>query len=183
MTPGGGVGGSVDGVDNDGLLFTTVGGVEYNFYSNSNGTFSLLTNNGAGFVDSAPTLLNTDAPCFCAGTMVATDTGEAAVEDLSVGDTVLTVSGEHRPIRWIGRRIVATRFADPIGSMPIRIKAGALADNVPVRDMLLSPLPCRARRWRADPGRRHWSMACPSCARRKCPRSSHIITLNLPITN
>ena len=79
------------------------------------------------------------APCFCAKTLVLTDHGKVAVEELAVGDFVITTEGEARPIRWIGRRKVATRLADPLRCWPIRIKAGALADKVPDRDLLLSP--------------------------------------------
>ena len=43
------------------------------------------------------------------------------------------------PVRWIGVNTVSTRFADPLRVLPIRIKAGALAENVPSRDLLLSP--------------------------------------------
>ncbi len=140
ITPGGGVSGlgSVDGIDNDGLLFTTADGKEYNFFS-TDGSFSLLNNPGTGYADLQPVLTSTDAPCFCPGTMIMTANGEAAVETLAIGSVVLTTDGEQRVVRWIGHRAVASRFADPLTAMPIRIKAGALEDNVPVRDMLLSP--------------------------------------------
>jgi hypothetical protein len=55
------------------------------------------------------------------------------------GDLVMTTEGMAMPISWIGRQTVAARFADPLRSWPIRIKADALADNVPSRDLLLSP--------------------------------------------
>jgi hypothetical protein len=42
-------------------------------------------------------------------------------------------------LRWIGRRVVHTRFADPLRSWPVRIMAGALGDNLPTQDLLLSP--------------------------------------------
>ena len=137
----GGVDGNSSGLDNDGLLFQTANG-EYNLFSNGAGGSIQLISNGTdypgGFTVSDFTASN-DAPCFCAGTMVATPDGDVAVETLAAGDTVLTTAGEHRPIRWIGHRAVATRFADPISAMPVRIKEGALEDNVPARDMLLSP--------------------------------------------
>ena len=43
------------------------------------------------------------------------------------------------PVRWIGRNTVSTKFADPLRVLPIRIRAGALADHLPVRDLLVSP--------------------------------------------
>ena len=55
-----------------------------------------------------------------------------------------TSDGRHAPVRWIGRQTVSRTFADPLRVLPIRIKAGALADNAPSRDLLLSP--CHAIR-------------------------------------
>ena len=80
-----------------------------------------------------------EAVCFFAGTMIACPDGERAVETLSIGDQVLTSEGRVMPVRWIGRNTVSTKFADPLRVLPIRIKAGALADHLPVRDLLVSP--------------------------------------------
>jgi hypothetical protein len=80
-----------------------------------------------------------EAVCFFAGTMIACPNGERAVETLSVGDRVLTSDGRVMPVRWIGRNTVSTKFADPLRVLPIRIMAGALADHLPVRDLLVSP--------------------------------------------
>jgi hypothetical protein len=88
---------------------------------------------------SRTTLVTTDVICFMAGTMIRTPEGEVAVETLSRGDLVLTAEGVARPVSWLGRQTVSTRFADPLRVLPIRIKAGALAENVPSRDLLLSP--------------------------------------------
>ncbi|MBR0750728.1 Hint domain-containing protein [Bradyrhizobium jicamae] len=80
-----------------------------------------------------------DAVCFMAGTMIRTPDGERLVEDLKRGDLVVTVDGSHRPISWVGKQTVAMRFADKQRVGPIRILAGALGDNVPSRDLVVSP--------------------------------------------
>ncbi len=129
--------GSLHGIDYDGFDFN-VGGVEYNLFSN-NGVYSLDNTVPGGYNVDNVTLNSTNAPCFCPGTMVATPDGDVAVETLAAGDVVLTAAGDVKFVRWVGRRAVATRFADPITSMPVRIRAGALAHNVPVRDSLISP--------------------------------------------
>ncbi|HVC59617.1 MAG TPA: Hint domain-containing protein [Acetobacteraceae bacterium] len=73
--------------------------------------------------------------CFVAGTHIATPTGEVPVERLSVGDTVLTHGGEARPITWIGTgRVLATRGRRNAAT-PVIVRKGALADNVPHRDL------------------------------------------------
>jgi hypothetical protein len=78
--------------------------------------------------------------CYCRGTLIETSDGEVAVETLAIGDRLLTMSGALRPIKWIGRRSYGGRFI--VGRediLPIRIKAGALDDNVPLRDLWISP--------------------------------------------
>ena len=77
--------------------------------------------------------------CFLEGTRIATPDGERRVEDLVVGDRVLTTSGHAQPVRWIGRQTVMAMFADPDRSYPIRIEAGALGEGLPVRDLFVSP--------------------------------------------
>jgi hypothetical protein len=80
------------------------------------------------------------APCYCRGTLILTDHGEVAVEMLAIGDHVLTRTGMLRPIKWLGRRSYAGRFT--LGRkdiLPISIKAGALDENVPRRDLWISP--------------------------------------------
>jgi autotransporter-associated beta strand protein len=78
--------------------------------------------------------------CFAAGTRIATAHGEVPVEKLRAGDLVWTASGRLAPIAWLGhRRLVPRRLADPETVMPVRIRAGAFADSVPLHDILLSP--------------------------------------------
>jgi hypothetical protein len=80
-----------------------------------------------------------EVPCYCVGTLIRTDKAEVPVEILERGDLVMTTDGIARPISWIGRRTICAAFADPIRCWPIRVKAGALGNNVPSRDLRLSP--------------------------------------------
>ncbi len=78
--------------------------------------------------------------CFVAGTRIRTARGDVAVEALHAGDTVLTHDGRMRSVRWIGyRHLDLTRHKAPKRAQPVRIRANALADGVPARDLLLSP--------------------------------------------
>jgi hypothetical protein len=72
-----------------------------------------------------------------AGTAMATPGGPVAVEALTPGQLVLTADGAAMPVRWIGRQTIVRRFARD--NLPIRIKANAIAHQVPCRDLLLSP--------------------------------------------
>ncbi len=78
--------------------------------------------------------------CYAAGTRIATPAGVAAVETLSIGDRVTTASGLSRPIRWIGRRSYGGRFLKGRSHLlPILFRAGSLGDDVPMRDLRVSP--------------------------------------------
>ena len=79
-------------------------------------------------------------PCYCRGTLILTDCGEVPVEDLAIGDEVVTLSGNARPIKWIGRRSYSGCFA--LGQkhiLPICFKVGSIGDHLPRRDLWISP--------------------------------------------
>ncbi|MCR9271769.1 MULTISPECIES: Hint domain-containing protein [Mameliella] len=76
--------------------------------------------------------------CFLAGTGMATPDGARAVEDLAPGDLLRTLDGRDVPVRWVGRTTVSTGFGPAERLMPVRIRAGALGDGLPLRDLLLT---------------------------------------------
>lgn len=78
--------------------------------------------------------------CVARGTLIDTETGPVPVEDLRIGDRVLTVDGPAQPVRWVGCRHVPARelSADP-SLRPVRISAGAFGPGQPARDLTVSP--------------------------------------------
>lgn len=76
---------------------------------------------------------NTFLTCFAQGTLIETNKGPVAIENLEIGDLVITRDHGARSIRWIGNSNVVGqgKFA------PIMIKRGALGN---ARDLRVSPL-------------------------------------------
>ena len=84
--------------------------------------------------------LVTDPVCFAAGTRIRTVRGDVAVEDLAVGDLVVTSSGQRRPIRWLGHRRVDCRsHPRPHACTPVRVAAHAFGEGRPARHLYVSP--------------------------------------------
>jgi hypothetical protein len=80
--------------------------------------------------------------CFAEGTMIATPRGEVAVETLRAGDLVLTAHAGPglQPLLWVGRTTLdLARHPNRAKVAPVCIKAGALAEGVPFRDLRVSP--------------------------------------------
>ncbi len=89
---------------------------------------------------SQPAVAPSVTPCFTPGTRIATPQGEVAVEDLKIGDRVVTRDNGAQAIRWIGRRTLgwAAINANP-HLRPILFRKGSLGENLPERDMMVSP--------------------------------------------
>ena len=107
----------------------------YFFYYEPRGTF-----NYGDYVGALDPNTPFQIACYLTGTAIRTTSGDVAVEALSIGDRVVTASGAERPIKWIGKRSYAGRFANGNADvLPVCFKAGSISDNVPARDLWVSP--------------------------------------------
>ena len=86
-------------------------------------------------VTTVPGGVEIEIPCFLAGTLILTDKGEVPVEKLVVGDHVRTLSGESRPIVWIGSGRRKVRPGQRCAATPVLVCRGALTDGIPHRDL------------------------------------------------
>ncbi len=78
--------------------------------------------------------------CFCAGAVIETPDGPVAVENLAVGDLVLTKDHGAQPIRWIGRRKVGGQdLADDPALRPDLIREAAFGPGAPDSAVRVSP--------------------------------------------
>lgn len=79
-------------------------------------------------------------PCFTPGTSIATPRGEVLVEDLMVGDKIITRDNGIQEIRWIGaKRMDGRELQNNPHLQPVLIQKGSLGNGLPERDMLVSP--------------------------------------------
>lgn len=78
-------------------------------------------------------------PCFTCGVQIEVPGGSLEIEQLCVGDVVVTKNNGLQRIRWRGKR--AYDHAEIVKNpklRPIRIVAGALGNGLPKRDLLVS---------------------------------------------
>ncbi|GGC89792.1 hypothetical protein GCM10010994_54550 [Chelatococcus reniformis] len=57
------------------------------------------------------------------------------MEELAIGDLVLTCDGLAVPVKWIGRQTLMPAFGLSEERRPVFISAGALGEGLPVRDL------------------------------------------------
>ena len=164
----GGYGDNVNGGDgNDTLNINGIGSHEiiYNSLNGHSGTIYGLDDEGQRNGDSLtfaniehivdippvhPTDVRVDMPdadcdnpivaCFTPGTMIFTRYGLHSIETLQTGDLVLTRDNGFKPIQWIGsRHLDGQVLAANDALRPILIGRGALGEDTPNRDMMVSP--------------------------------------------
>lgn len=74
--------------------------------------------------------------CFVSGAMIDTPDGLRPVEELRAGDLVMTADRGARALVWTGLRSIDADAGDNL--RPIRIRAGALGQNLPAADLKVS---------------------------------------------
>jgi len=126
------------------VILVQSGSTQYLIYPE--GTPDLLTqitgtvNTTLHFYGNAQYYPGGGVPCFGSGTLIETQRGQVPVEELRVGDYVLTFDGGYQQIRWIGSRHLSTGDLAMTPSLrPLRIRAGALGTGVPEIDLVVSP--------------------------------------------
>ena len=83
---------------------------------------------------------STNVMCFTAGTLIRTVEGLVPAEEITQGMLVWTKDDGYQPVGWIGtRKLSKTDLESHANVRPIRIKAGALGQNMPERDLTVSP--------------------------------------------
>ena len=75
--------------------------------------------------------------CFARDTKITTPGGEVAVQDLQIGDTLITADGATTRVKWVGRKTIKPLWAGP-KSQPVRIRAGALGNGLPHSELTVT---------------------------------------------
>jgi hypothetical protein len=134
--------------DGYGPIYTTLSLDSGAWYINGGGSDLLLnltyTSVGGG---SIPTEVasNPNSPatptipiCFARGTRIQIGGQSELVESLMMGDQVSTTTAS-AAVKWLGYQRRTPGFAQFQDYMPVKISAGALDENVPIRGLYLSP--------------------------------------------
>ncbi|MBO6603498.1 MAG: Hint domain-containing protein [Roseicyclus sp.] len=144
--------GGEGGDDSDTLDLSNAGPLKINFDDavdpggtpGESGTVTFFDGNGYAAENVTGTLtfkeIENVIPCFTPGSRIATPKGEVPVETLREGDKIITRDNGIQEIRWIGTRTLnRSELRRAPYLRPILIKAGALGDGLPERDMMVSP--------------------------------------------
>ncbi len=136
----GGAGDDVDGgeggLDCDTLVLSAGASVDYDDFNPENGTATFRDGGTLSFRNIEKVVI----PCFTAGTLIQTDKGQVAVQDIRPGHRVLTRDHGFQRIVWVGSRHLTTadQAAQP-DLRPVLIARAALGPAMPDRAMAVSP--------------------------------------------
>lgn len=115
-------------------IVTVVSGGTFDTASNYWGTSSITMNSGS-------------YTCFLAGTMIETINGLVAIEDIQIGDQIITYQNGQKqiqPVIWTGYNTahVMPFISDNLAGYPVRIVKNAIAEGIPSKDLLLTSEHC-----------------------------------------
>ncbi|WP_298860656.1 Hint domain-containing protein [uncultured Sulfitobacter sp.] len=113
----------------------------------SSGDFSDNTSMSGGSLSFSPeaerssfSADNTGVVCFTTGTAILTQRGNVLIEELVIGDLVVTADNGPQPVRWIGMRRLDTKTLSAAPNLrPILINSHVLQNE---RPLLVSPQHC-----------------------------------------
>ena len=127
-----------NGTDDFDTLDLTGSGVDFITYTSPDQEDGIITFND-GTTATFQEIENV-IPCFTPGTLIATPKGEVPVEELKVGDRIITRDNGVQPIEWVGARGFSGQdMAEDPKLKPVMIRKGALGHGLPERDMMVSP--------------------------------------------
>ncbi|MGX7345507.1 Hint domain-containing protein [Acetobacter pasteurianus] len=91
----------------------------------------------------------TSYTCFLSGSMIRTPEGDVAVENIKIGDEVVTFDWKNnrevtQPVVWVGKShaFAYANMPDDEAGYPVRVQKDAIAEGVPYKDMLITPEHC-----------------------------------------
>lgn len=113
-------------------------------YTDIGFTWYYLNTSDADLPVGVPLIANLDPfpVCFVRGTLIATPDGPVPIESLMAGSRVIGAKGI-ATVKWVGwRRYGRASLLTSIqraAILPVRVRAHAIADNIPSQDLLVSP--------------------------------------------
>ncbi|MBD3786352.1 MAG: Hint domain-containing protein [Sphingomonadales bacterium] len=114
--------------------------LSYTGYEQSEGAVSARDGEGVPLFAADLRHFAQAVPCFTPNSEIATGSGLCAVADLRIGQRVITRDSGAQSIRWIGwRRFGWRALALNPFLRPVHIARGALGNDLPERDMIVSP--------------------------------------------
>lgn len=80
--------------------------------------------------------------CYVTGTGIASRRGAMPIEDVTIGDIVMTMSGTRR-VTWTGQfSLNPSEEPEPKRTTPVCVRRDAIAPGLPGQDQWVSPLHC-----------------------------------------
>lgn len=85
------------------------------------------------YFDSKKKFAGIGIPCFVDGTMIETQRGLIAVDDLCINDSVISPTGTQQEIAWIGKRVIThAELVSNAELRPIWLRTGAIGNTAPL---------------------------------------------------